>query len=123
MTFVLIAFGVFLLVGGITLILNPTIIFTLLKENGDKFELHIAAVLVRLVLGLLFIYLSDVSKYPLAIEFLGWIFIIASIVLAAIGRKRFMQLMSWVLSLAEPFARVAGIFAVSFGSFIIYAFI
>jgi len=123
MVFVLIAFGVFLLVAGITLILNPVIIFTLLRENEDKPGLHVAAVLARLVIGLLLIYLADDSKYPPAIEFLGWIFVIAAVVLAAIGRKRFMQLMSWVLSLAEPFGRVAGILAVGFGSFIIYAFI
>ena len=49
MVFVLIAFGVFLLVAGITLILNPVIIFTLLRENEDKPGLHVAAVLACLL--------------------------------------------------------------------------
>jgi len=123
MTLLLIAFGVFMVAAGIALVINPELIFTLLRANRDKFELHAAAVLARLVLGILFIYKAGVSKYPLVIEFLGWLFIFAAIVLTVIGRKRFMQLLSWALSLAKPFGRVAGILAVGFGSFIIYAFI
>jgi len=106
MTLLLIAFGVFMVAAGIALVIDPEFIFTLLRANRDKFELHAAAVLARLVLGILFIYKAGVSKYPLVIEFLGWLF-----------------LLSWALSLAKPFGRVAGILAVGFGSFIIYAFI
>ena len=104
--------------------LPPTLpIFGYLRNNLDKLKLHILAVVVRLVLGVLLIYQADVSKFPLAIEIIGWLSIAASIFLAAIGRRNFVRLMSWALSFIKNAGRIGGIVAVTFGAFLVYAYV
>jgi hypothetical protein len=123
MTVVIIIFGALTLLAGIVIVINPEVIFGFLRNNLGKLELHILAVVVRLVLGVLLIYQSSISKFPFAIEIIGWLSIVAAIFLAVIGRRNFNRLMSWALSLAKPFGRVGGVLAVAFGAFLIYAFV
>jgi len=47
----------------------------------------------------LLLSLSGASRYPLAIEIIGWVSIIAAMFLSIIGRDNFKRLMSWALSL------------------------
>jgi hypothetical protein len=122
MTLVIVIFGALTLLAGIVIIINPEVIFGFLRNKLDKLSLHILAVVVRLVLGALLIYQSDVSKYPLTIEIIGWLSIVAAIFFAVIGRNNFKRIISWALSFAKPLGRVGGIIAAAFGSFLIYAF-
>ena len=69
------------------------------------------------------IYQSDVSRYPLAIEIIGWLSIVAALFFTAIGRNNFNRIISWALSLARPIGRVGGVIALCFGAFLIYAFV
>ena len=108
---------------GIVIVINPDGIFGFLRNNLDKLVLHIIAVVVRLVIGVLLIYQANVSKFPFVIEIIGWLSIVAAIFLAVMGRRNFNRLMSWALSLSKPFGRVGGILAVAFGAFLIYAFV
>jgi len=123
MTLLIITFGALTLLAGIVIVINPEIIFGRLRNNLDKLILHILAVAVRLGLGALLIYQSDVSKFPLAIEIIGWLSIVAAISLAVMGRHNFNRLMSWALSLLKPFGRIGGVIAAAFGAFLIYAFV
>ncbi len=123
MTALIIIFGALNLVGGIVIVINPEVIFGYLRNNLDKLELHILAVGVRLILGVLLIYQSNGSKFPFVIEILGWLSIVAAISLAVIGRRNFNRLMSWALSFLKPFGRVGGVLAAAFGAFLIYAFV
>jgi len=85
--------------------------------------MHFLAVTVRLIIGALLIAQASLSKFPLVIEILGWLSIVASMTFAVMGRHNFKRLMSWALSLLKPFGRVGGAFAAIFGAFLIYAFI
>jgi len=123
MTLLIIIFGALTLLAGIVIVINPEVIFGFLRNNLDKLALHILAVAIRLVLGALLIYQSNISKFPFVIEVIGWLSIVASIFLAVMGRRNFNRLMSWALSLSKPFGRVGGILAVAFGAFLIYAFV
>lgn len=123
MTILIIVFGALVLFSGIVIVINPEVIFGFLRKNLDKLELHILAVVVRLVLGVLLIYQSGISKFPVVIEFIGWLSIVAAIVLAVMGRSNFKRLMSWALSIAKPVSRIGGIFAIAFGAFLVFAFI
>jgi hypothetical protein len=123
MTVLIIIFGALILSAGIVIVVNPEVIFGTLRNHLDKLALHVLAVVVRLVLGVLLIYQSGASRYPLAIEIIGWISIVAAMILAVIGRNNFKRLMSWTLSLLKPFGRVGGVAAVGFGAFLFYAFI
>lgn len=123
MTIVVIIFGVLTLIAGGAIIINPEIIFGYLRGQLEKLEIQVLAVVVRLVLGALLIYLSDVSKFPLLILAIGWISIIAAISFAVIGRNNFKSLMYWVLSFQKPYGRIGGFIAICFGSFLVYAFV
>jgi len=123
MTLLIIIFGALTLLAGIVIVINPEVIFGFLRNNLDKLELHVLAVVIRLFLGALLIYQSNISKFPFVIEVIGWLSIVAAIFLAVMGRRNFNRLMSWALSLSKPFGRVGGILAVAFGAFLIYAFV
>ncbi len=123
MTVLIIIFGALTLLAGLIMVINPELIFAFLRAKLDKLELHILAVVVRLILGVILIYHSGFSKFPFAIELIGWLSILAAISLSIIGRRNFKGLMSWALSLIKPAARIGGIIAAAFGGFLIYAFV
>jgi uncharacterized BrkB/YihY/UPF0761 family membrane protein len=123
MTVLIILFGALIFLAGTVIAIKPEVIFGFMRNNSDKLELQILAVLVRLALGALLIYQSDVSKYPVAIEIIGWISVVAAVFLAVIGRHNFHRLMSWALSFVEPYGRVGGVLAAAFGAFLIFAFV
>lgn len=123
MTILIIIFGALTLLAGIVIVIKPEVIFGFLRNNMDKLELHILAVVVRLVLGVLLIYESNVSKFPFVIDIIGWLSIVAAIFLAVMGRQNFHRVMSWALSFVKTVGRVGGVLAVAFGAFIIYAFV
>ncbi len=123
MTVLIIIFGALTLLAGIIIVMNPEVIFGFLRNNLDKLVLHILAVVVRLVLGVLLIYQSNVSKFPFVIEIIGWLSIVAAIFIGVMGRRNFNRLMSWALSHLKPFGRVGGVLAAAFGAFLIYAFV
>ena len=120
---IIIIFGVLMMLAGITIIINPDVIFSLIKKNTEKLMLQILAIVVRLVLGALLLYYSGISKFPFAIEIIGWLFIAAAVIFTVIGPNKFKLLMSWALSLAKPYGRISGVLAICFGAFLIYAFI
>jgi hypothetical protein len=111
------------MLAGIVIIINPEPIFGFLRKNKDKLEIHILAVVVRLVLGVLLITQSNVSKFPFVIEIIGWLSIVAALSLGLMGRRNFNRLMSWALSLVKLVGRLGGVLAAAFGAFLIYAFI
>ena len=123
MTVLIIIFGALTLLAGIVILINPDVIFGFLRNNLDKLAVSILAVVVRLVIGALLIYQSNISKFPFVIEVIGWLSIVAAILLAVMGRRNFNRLMSWALSLSKHFGPVGGVLAVAFGAFLIYAFV
>ncbi len=116
-------FAGLLLFAGVLLLRNPDSIFALLRNNIENSAIQVIAVLVRVIVGAQLISQSSLSRFPITIEALGWIFIIAGIFLAVIGRKRFRQLLSWVLTNSKPLGRLAGVAAIAFGGFLVYAFL
>ena len=123
MTLLIIIFGTLILMAGIVIVINPEILFDYLRNNMDKLILHILAVATRLVIGTLLILQANISKYPFAIEVLGWFSISAGLFLGVMGRKNFRKLMTWTLKKNKPFGRVGGILGGAFGAFLIYAFV
>jgi hypothetical protein len=123
MTLSIIIFGALVCLAGLVILVNPEAVFGLLRKNSDKIGLHILAVVVRLVLGAFLVIQADTSKYPHVIEFIGWLSIIAAIVLAVIGRNNFSKLMAWALSKVKTLGRLSGLLATALGAFLVYAFV
>ncbi|MES9971831.1 MAG: hypothetical protein ABW092_17485 [Candidatus Thiodiazotropha sp.] len=123
MTYIIIVFGLLTLLAGVVILINPETILVPIRDNSHKLSVHLAAVVVRLILGILLISESELSRFPIIIEILGWLSIIAAVVLALIGRTNFKRLMTWAFSLMESYGRIGGVLASAFGAFIVYAFI
>ena len=121
MIYIIILFATAAIVAGIVIVINPEIIFGLLRQNFESLSLHILAVVVRLILGVALMMYATESRYPTAISILGWISIVAASVLGVMGRNNFKRLMSWALSVAPSFGRIGGVLAILFGGFLIYA--
>jgi len=123
MTALIIIFAALILLAGIAIVINPELVFAPLRESSEKLELHVLAIVARLVIGMLLISQSYASKFPYVIEIIGWLSIIAAIILAVIGRSRFKRLMSWAFSFLASYGRVGGVIAIIFGAFIFYSFV
>jgi len=123
MTVPILIFSSLILLAGVLLVINPNIIFGFLKNNIENTVIHLTAVLARLVIGFLLILQSGSSKFPMAIEVLGWVLIVAGLSLAVVGQMRFRKLVSWTLVSFKPLDRMAGVVAIALGGYLIYAFL
>ncbi len=123
MNYVIILFGIAIIVAGTIILINPDTVFGLMRRNMDSFGLHVMAVVVRIILGAALIISAAASRYPTAISILGWISIAAATALGVMGRTNFRRLMAWALGLAPSFGRIGGFAAILFGGFLIHAVI
>ena len=119
----IIIFGILIFLSGIVILINPEIIFGYLRKNLDKPMMQVLAVVIRIVLGAFMVLESNISRFPITIEVLGWFSIGAALVLGIIGRKLFNSIMTWALSLSKSFGRLGGIGAIVFGAFLFYSFV
>jgi len=122
MTLFIIVFGMLTCLTGVAILINPQLVFGFLRKHSDKIALHVLAIVTRLVLGIFLILQSDESRYPLAIEVIGWLSVVSALVFAALGRDKFSRLMAWALSFVKTLGRVGGVVAMAFGAFLVYAF-
>jgi len=119
----IIIFGALTLLTGIAILVNPEIVFGFIRKHIEKTGLQVLAIVVRLVIGILLVQQSAASRYPLAMEIIGWLAIVAAVIFTVVGRKNFKRLMSWALSLTKTYGRIGGFIAAGFGAFLIYAFV
>ena len=121
MNYIIILFGAATIVAGIIIVINPESVFGLMRKKLESLGLHIFAVVVRIIIGVVLIMCAAESKYPTAILILGWISIAAASILGVMGRTNFRRLMSWALSLKPTFGRIGGFIAILFGGFLVHA--
>ena len=118
---IVLLFGVLILLGSITLIVNPEYILGIFANYGETPGLHIFAIIVRIILGISLVIAAADSKYPMALQILGWLTLIVVLVLSAIGRERFKSLIKWSLGINPSIQRVMGVFGILFGSLLFHA--
>jgi len=79
------------------------------------------AVISRLVLGAALIIAAPASPFPIVFQVLGWIAVVAAMVLALIGRARLRKFVGWWSErYSAPVFRLMLLLAIAFGGFIIY---
>ena len=110
-----------MLVAGIILLIYPEFIIGWIEDNKENTSLYVSAIIVRLVLGVLFIVTASSSKYPVAFKFFGYLFILISIIFVFIGHDSFQRLLTSLIPDVEPYAPLSGVLSIIFGGFIIYA--
>ncbi len=115
-------FGILMLLLGVSLLINPDIIIGWMEDNMENASLYITAIVVRMVIGILFIAAAGETKYPSVIKILGYLFIIAAIIFIFIGQKSFQDFITSLIPIVKPFARLGGLIGIAFGGFLIYSF-
>lgn len=123
MSAIIILFGALTALAGLAILASPQIVFGPLWRYADRLSIHVTAVAVRLVIGVLLIDQANLSRFPAIIAILGWLSLGAALVFAVMGRRNFRRLMAWAFAMAGKFGRAAGLFAVSFGAFLVFAFL
>ena len=114
-------FGFLVIISGLFLIIVPNSIFQIVEANSSSLGFYILAIVIRLVLGALFLITAKTSKFPRAFSFLGIIAIMAAVFFIVIGQEGFQDMVAQILHGTMPFARAAGVIVLLFGAFIIYA--
>lgn len=115
-------FGVLIILVGLWLLIGPGQVFSYLDKYAGSLSLQLIAVFGRLLLGIVLIAYAAQTKFPVFLEFLGWLAVVAGITLAVIGRPRFKRIVKLLVAAIElPVVRVGGVLAGLFGAFLIYA--
>ena len=114
-------FGILMILAGIALLLHPEPYFRLLGQYSASLVTHLLVIVVRLVFGAALVAYAAQSKFPVALEILGWIAFVAALILMMIGRQRFIALINWAARTAPRYHRLSGAIAIVFGGFICYA--
>ena len=114
--------GVLIFLLGVVIVISPARITDYLRKYKNHAALRIAAVIARLLIGILLVSQADSSRFPLVIKLIGGFSIIAAVVLWLMGSRNFHRLMSWTLSRANLYMRAGGVIGVVLGAFIVFAF-
>ncbi len=62
-------------------------------------------------LGVTLIFCSAQSKFPIALQVISWLSLVAAIILALIGRQRFKALITWAVNIAPFYHHIGGFIA------------
>jgi hypothetical protein len=122
MNLIIFLFAFLIAMAGIVLMVRPSVVMGFLESNSDKTWTYVSAILVRALLGWVMVQQSVHSKFPLTVEILGWLMLFAALFLLLLGRSRFMRLIRWLMTKLGQLSRLAGVFALVFGAFLVYAF-
>jgi hypothetical protein len=78
------------------------------------------AVIIRLAVGLLLVFVASQSRFPLAFELFGWIAVVAALLVPVVGRQRIDQFIGW-WERRSPFSvRLWSLVGLVFGVFLMY---
>ncbi len=80
----------------------------------------LVAVIVRLLLGAALILAAPASRFPALFEILGWLAIVAAVVLLVMGRDRMRALIGWFAGMPSAAVRIWLAFGLAFGGFLVY---
>ncbi|MGK2924903.1 MAG: hypothetical protein ACSLE2_04725 [Lysobacterales bacterium] len=81
--------------------------------------IHVA-VIVRVLLGVALILAAEESRFPAVFQALGWIAILATVIIAFVGRERLRRVIAWFDRFSPTLVRVWLLFGIAFGGFLIY---
>ena len=85
-------------------------------------QLRILASAVRIALGILLIVGAASTRYPAAIQVIGWLVLALGIVFLLISSATFKRLLDWVFSWLSPArVRIGGLFGAALGGFLAFS--
>ena len=121
MNYVIILFGLFITVLSLYVTIRPKAALQFVSDRAGSSGLYILAVGARIVMGLILVLYAEQSRFPHVLEFLGYVFVGAGVILALIGRSRFERLVKWAMDRFASFTWVSGPLGIVLGLFLVYA--
>ena len=118
------AFGVLLILLGISLLIHPDFLFGFMENHSGNLWLYIFAIAIRVAIGILLIRSAKESKYPSIFYLLGFLFLGAAIVLSItliFGPERIQELIPPLITAFRPIAYIPALLSMALGAFLIYA--
>ena len=115
-------FGIFLVLTGIWLLIQPDAFFGWIENNLESKWLYITAIVFRLIIGTLLLIVATKTKYPTVMRFIGALAIAFAIIFIFIGQTRFQEFIGSILGSLQSFSPISGLLCIVIGIFFIYAF-
>ena len=112
--------GVFTLLMGVWGVLVPARLADFVTRFSSKGGLWFAAG-IRLVFGLALWFAAPASRAPLLLQVLGFVALVAAVILPFVGVDRFKRLIDWWTALSPNAMRFNSLFAVAVGAVILWA--
>lgn len=117
---IVILFGALIGLLSIWGIVAPQKIMKLAKDTMSWDYGVYLAVAVRVLLGAALILFADASRFPVTFQVLGWITILAAVVIAVAGRARLRRFTAWMDKYSPSIIRGWLVVGVAFGGFLVY---
>ena len=117
----IILFGLLIISIAGLMAVRPKLFADKLMQSVGSVWIHVLAAAVRIVMGLALVLYAEQSRFPLTLHIIGWIAIVAGVIIALVPHTKFTRLIRWVFERFAPYTRIAAVFAVLFGGFLIYA--
>jgi len=114
-------FGVLIAVLSLWGVLQPRKLINMVSDAMEQGWGIMLAVGVRLLMGAAMILAAPVSQFPKTFTIIGWIAIVAAVVLVIVGRDLIRKLIAWFSALSDTLVRLWVLFGIAFGAFLIYA--
>lgn len=114
-------FGVLIAIICLIGLLQPAVTITMVRGSASSVYGWPAAVGLRLVLGSLLIAAAPETQFPAIVATLGVITLLAAAGLVFMGEARFSRFVDKVTLQPAAIMRLAFVFGLAFGGFLIYA--
>lgn len=123
MALLIIIIGTLTFWAGSVIVLNPEGICGFLRKHEGRVVLHFLNVFLRLGFAFLLLSQSSQSKFSLLTDIIGGFCIAIALILTFMGRTRFKRSISWAIALVETNNHIGGFLVMTFGAFLVYAFL
>ncbi len=117
-----ILFGVFLILVGLLMLFAPKKARKTLKKAGSSNFINYAEITIRMIPAAGLVLYSDFSKFPAFFKLLGWFMLVTSLVLYIVPRRMHHNYALKSAEILKPvYIQLISPFSMLFGSFLIYA--
>ncbi len=120
----IILFGVFIITAGVIMLFKPLKAREILRKAGSTNLINYGEITIRLLIAIAIILYADLSKYPDALNILGWFMLVTALILYVVPRKLHHYFSLQCAEILKPlYFRLLSPFSFLFGSVVIYSVI
>lgn len=119
---IVVLFGVFFILVGTLMLLNPAKVRQILQKAGSTNLINYGEIIIRMIPAIGMILYADFSKYPEIFKLFGWFMLSTSFILLFIPRRLHYQFSLKSADILKPlYFRLISPFAMMIGVWLIYA--